>query len=254
MQESSAARRATLRRSARLWRAFRLEQTQPDLFYRLLASDTVELVGAFAQLAGSTVLDVGAGPGYFAESFEAAGARYAAVDPDLGELSAAGSPGANTLRASGLALPVASQAVDVVVSSNVAEHVRWPGLMAQEMIRVVRPGGTAVLSFTLWWGPWGGHETAPWHYLGGNRAARRYERKNGHPPKNRYGESLFPTHAGQALHWARTRPNVDVVAAFPRYLPHWSWWVVGVPVLREVVVWNLVLVLRRRHAEGEVLP
>ena len=40
--------------------------------------------------------------------------------------------------------------------------------------------------------------------------------------------------------------QADVVAILPRYNPRWSWWLLRVPVLREVITWNLVLVLRRR--------
>ena len=59
------------------------------------------------------------------------------------------------------------------------------------MLRVTRPGGIAFISYTSWYGPWGGHETAPWHFLGGARARRRYAARHGHEPKNKYGESLF---------------------------------------------------------------
>jgi len=51
---------------------------------------------------------------------------------------------------------------------------------------------------------------------------------------------------GAALRWARTCPDADLITALPRYHPWWARWVVRVPVLREVVTWNLVLVLRRR--------
>ena len=53
--------------------------------------------------------------------------------------------------------------------------------MLAEMARVVRPGGLVYCSYTLWLSPWGGHETSPWHFLGGHRAARRYEQRHGHP-------------------------------------------------------------------------
>ena len=32
----------------------------------------------------------------------------------------------------------------------------------------------------------------------------------------------------------------------PRYNPRWATWLLRVPVLREVVTWNLVIVLRKR--------
>ena len=39
-------------------------------------------MGQFVSLADKTVLDVGGGPGYFARSFRAAGARYVGVELD----------------------------------------------------------------------------------------------------------------------------------------------------------------------------
>ena len=237
---------ATLGRSIRLFRAFLREQSDPDHFYAVLAADSVAQVAEHVDLPGRTLLDVGGGPGYFAEAFRGAGARYVGLDPDVGELSARGAPEPGTLRGSGQDLPVRTGAVDVCYSSNVLEHVPQPWRMAAEMVRVTRPGGLVHLSFTPWFSPWGGHETAPWHYLGGHRARRRYSRRTGHEPKNCYGESLFPVRVGAALRWARRCPDADLVAALPRYHPWWARWVVAVPLLREVVSWNLVLVLRKR--------
>jgi SAM-dependent methyltransferase len=240
------ARPATLARSVALFRAFLREQSDPDLFYGVLAGDSVRQLAEFVPLDGATVLDVGGGPGYFADAFRGAGATYVGLEPDAGELTARGEAEPGTLRASGEALPVRTAAVDVCYSSNVLEHVRSPWSMTAEMVRVTRPGGTVFLSFTPWLSPWGGHETAPWHYLGGHRARRRYRRLHGREPKNRFGESLFRVSAGAALRWARRCPDADVVAVFPRYHPWWASWVVAVPGLREIVSWNLVIVLRRR--------
>ena len=228
-------------------RDFRVEQADPDRFYRALAADSVAMVSRHAPLAGRLVLDVGGGPGYFVDAFTDAGARYLAVDADAGELAARGRPGPWSVLGSGMSLPVRDRSVDVCFSSNVLEHVRWPWRMADEMVRVIRPGGTVVLSYTVWWGPWGGHETAPWHYLGGGRAASRYTRRHGHPPKNLVGTSLFPVTVAAGLRWARAASGATLVAAYPRYHPWWAWWVLRVPAVREVVTWNLVLVLRREH-------
>ena len=95
-------------------------------------------------------------------------------------------------------------------------------------------------------GPWGGHETSPWHFLGGRRARRRYLRKHGREPKNRYGESLFAVTVADGLRWAHRQQVAAVVELRPRYNPGWSWWLLRVPVLRELATWNLVIVLRRR--------
>ena len=244
---SSPARpwRADLGRAVRLFRAFGVEQTDPDRFYGTLAADSVGQVSSYVDLRGKTLLDVGGGPGYFADAFRAAGAAYYAVDSDLGEMSGRGKPEPGTLLASGMALPNRDGAVDICFSSNVLEHVPDPWLMADEMVRVTKPGGIIFLSYTGWWGIHGGHETAPWHYLGGHRAARRYQRRNGKPPKNKYGESLFPITVAGGLRWARSCRDAELVEALPRYHPRWAYGVLGLPGIREVATWNLVVVLRR---------
>ncbi|MFM9035182.1 MAG: class I SAM-dependent methyltransferase [Mycobacterium sp.] len=248
------ARRATLGRAVRLLGEFRHEQGDPARFYGALADDTAAMVTDLwsgrhphdPDPGGRTVLDVGGGPGYFADAFTAAGWRYIGVEPDPREMHAAGhtrrgGPG-TFVRASGLALPFADRSVDVCLSSNVAEHVPAPWTLGAEMLRVTRPGGLAILSYTVWLGPFGGHETGLWHYLGGARAAERYARRRGHPPKNRYGESLFGVSAADGLRWARGTGML--AAAFPRYHPRWAWWLTSMPGVREFLVSNLVLVLR----------
>lgn len=241
--------RATLRRSIDLFSAFRLEQTRPDVFYGALAADSAAQVDSYLPLRGARVLDVGGGPGYFADAFEARGATYLPLDADAGELALHGrAPGPRTVLGDGTSLPFADAVFDVAYSSNVAEHVAQPWRMADEMVRVTRPGGLLFLSYTLWYGPWGGHETAPWHYLGGDRAAERYRATHGTRPKNLYGESLFPITASAGARWARRQERsgalVDV-RLVPRYLPGWAGAVARVPVVREVVCWNLVVVGRR---------
>jgi SAM-dependent methyltransferase len=240
---TSAARAdsAGLRRSANLLRAFRVEQTDPARFYGLLARDSVRMVGEQGSLAGRTVLDVGAGPVQFAAAFAAAGARYVALDADPAELRTR-----PAIAARGERLPLADRSVDVCFSSNVVEHVPAPWRFADELVRVTRSGGLVVLAYTNWLSPWGGHETSPWHYLGGYPAAERYGRRYGHPPKNRYGAGLYPVSVAAGLRWATSRPDAELVDARPRYLPAYARALLRLPALREIATWNLWLVLRRR--------
>lgn len=236
-------RRATLRRSVRLFRLFLKEQSDPELFYSNFADDSVRMLGSFVALEGTTVLDVGGGPGFFARSFTRAGARYVGVEIDAADDAPAES---FAVRGSGTILPFATNAVDVAYCSNVLEHVGDGDRLLAELVRVTRPGGTIFLSFTPWLSPWGGHETAPWHYFGGRRAADRYARRRGHRPKNDFGRTLFAYRASALLAWARNTPGVQLVRAYPRYHPRWAWWIVSVPGLRELACWNLALVVRRR--------
>jgi SAM-dependent methyltransferase len=227
-----------VRRSLALLRAFRVEQTEPDTFYGLLARDSVRLLEEHGPLSGRRVLDVGAGPAQFAAAFRDAGARYLAVDADPAQRPAVAGRGER--------LPIADAAVDVCFSSNVVEHVPAPWRFADELVRVTRPGGLVAVSYTNWLSPWGGHETSPWHYLGGYPAGERYGRRYHHPPKNRYGIGLFPVSVAAGLRWARGRADAELVDARPRYLPAYARPLLRVPGLREVATWNLWLVLRRR--------
>jgi SAM-dependent methyltransferase len=237
------ATNASFGRSVRLFRLFLAEQSDPDSFYSALADDSVAQLASFVDLQGASVLDVGGGPGYFGRAFRDAGARYIGVELDVpSDLPAE----TFAISASGEALPLLSASIDVVYSSNVVEHVRRPWVMSDEFVRVVKPGGMVFISFTPWFSPWGGHETAPWHFLGGDFARRRYLRVHGREPKNAFGQTLFGHRVSVALRWARDHPDIEIVAALPRYHPRWAWWLVRVPLVREVALWNLVLVLRRR--------
>jgi SAM-dependent methyltransferase len=256
-----------LARSLALLRAFRHEQDNPDLFYRTIALDTLHRLTGTAPLFNRTVVDVGGGAGYFAEAFRDAGARVVLVEPEAA-LPVPSPPGVGdetldarerheravwpgrllpgtTVAGDGLALPLVDGAADLVFSSNVLEHVADPARFIEEAIRVTRPGGQLYLSFTVWRSPWGGHETSPWHQLSGRYALRRYTKKYGHPPKNVFGTSLFKLSAGRVLQLVRARDDVAVVSAEPRYLPSWLRWVVRVPVLRELVTWNLVVLAEK---------
>lgn len=274
----------TLRRSFGLLDDFKYEQTDPDRFYGHLAEDTVALLEGIAAgsgltrsggarvttadattrtsssrektgnktaspLAGTRILDVGGGPGYFGRAFAERGVEYYTCEPDVGEMAAAGIRLDSSVRGSGLDLPFRDGAFDLAYSSNVAEHVAEPWRMGREMLRVTAPGGLVVYSYTLWYGPFGGHEMGLTHYLGGDRARRMYEKKHGKRPKNYYGESLFEVGCAEGLAWGREMQragHAELLAAFPRYHPWWAWWMTKVPVLREVGVSNLVLVLRKK--------
>ena len=255
-----------LHRSIALYKAFRTEQSDPNRFYRLQAADAVRQVSRHASLRGATVFDVGGGVGYATDAFRLAGARCVLVEPFARALQADKKPvvitgtGAKPYRHSvapdralpsgcvigdGFQLPLADSSADVTFSSNVLEHVENHQSFISELVRVTKPNGVIYVSFTNWYSPWGGHETAPWHYLGGQWAGRRYSKQTGVEPIHQFGESLFPVHVGPLLRWIDRWNKVEVLEAVPRDYPSWCNWLVRVPLLREVATWNLLLVLRK---------
>jgi glycosyltransferase involved in cell wall biosynthesis/SAM-dependent methyltransferase len=234
-------------RSVRLLSLFRNEATDPDTFYHYLARDTLRHVREYQDPAGGVAIDIGGGPGYIAEALKRAGAECTVVEYSADELRLHNRTPERAVQADGQALPLRDGCVRLVLSSNVLEHVpNWESMLS-EMVRVLEPGrGLGYLTLTNWYSPWGGHETSPWHYLGGRRAVERYTRRYGRRPKNEFGVSLYRLHIAQVMRWFRERSDVEVCWVGPRYLPEWMRWIVRVPLVREVLTWNLVVVFRRR--------
>ena len=52
-------------------------------------------------------------------------------------------------------------------------------------------------------------------------------------------------HVGSVLRQMRSRTDVGIVEAMPRYYPRWCKVIVRIPGLREIATWNLLLILRR---------
>jgi SAM-dependent methyltransferase len=235
----------SLRRSVALFRAFLREQTDPEHCYTLLARDAADQVAQYEPLPGRVVADIGGGGGHFTQEFRRRGAHAYLFEPDVRELAARGQPPQGAVLADGYLLPLADATADVCFSSNVLEHVADPETFLSEMVRVTRPGGLIYLSFTNWLSPWGGHEMAPWHYLGAHHARNRYQRHTGRTPKHTVGQNLFRIHIGPTLRHVRGRTDVSVVTARSRYWPFLTNAVTRVPGLREIATWNLLLILRR---------
>jgi SAM-dependent methyltransferase len=102
-----------------------------------------EFLLPYAANATATVLDVGCGEGYGTAQFAHLAGRAIGVDYDAATVAhaAARYPTARFVRANLAALPVRSQAVDVLGTLQVIEHVWDHAQFVGECRRVLRPGG-----------------------------------------------------------------------------------------------------------------
>ena len=241
-----AAHPTGLRRSARLIDLYRREPRDPVPFYEFLASDTIEHLRHHDARTDGVVADIGGGPGYLAASVRQAGGRCVVIEYDEPELRLHGRRPDSAIVGDGQHLPLRDEAVDVVHCSNVLEHVPAPRLLVEEMVRALRVGGVGYLSFTPWLSPWGGHETSPWHYFGGDFAADRYRRRRGQPAKNLYGRNLFVLHLATVRTWLERDERIELLWDGPRYWPA-SWRLLSrAPGIGEAVSWNYLALFRRR--------
>lgn len=128
------------------------------------------LRGALAERRPRRVLDVGAGVGGFLPELAALGQRVHFTECDRAALGAASARGvAHGVRASAEALPFRNESYDLVCLFDVIEHVVDDARALEEVARVLRPGGLAVLSVPA----------HPWLFSRNDRVAgheRRYTR------------------------------------------------------------------------------
>jgi SAM-dependent methyltransferase len=226
-------------RAARL--AFRAIRTRGEAYPALarhLAGQTRRFLQDRIRLDGARVLDLGSGHGSSGLALEGTGAFLVSVDRHpLG--------GPHPVVADAARLPLADGSVDGVLCSNLLEHVASPPAVIAELARVLRPGGWLYLSWMAWYGPLGGHEFSPWHYLGVRpaRAIGRWVRLG--PARNVPGEGLFPVHVGPTIRGVERTGAFRTLYAGPRYWPSQTW-IVRTPVLRELATWNCLLLLERR--------
>lgn len=243
---TATSSRRGIARSIRLFRLFLREQEEPAAFYAGLADDAADQLARHTELAGKIVVDVGGGAGHFTAAFRRRGANCYLFEPDLGEMELDGGAPPGAVLADGYWLPVADGSADICFSSNVLEHVADPQGLIEELIRAAKPGGLIYLSFTNWYSPWGGHEMSPWHLLGADFAARRYVKRYRRQPKHSVGRNLYRLHIGPILRLMRSRPEIEILDAMPRYYPRWCAFVLRIPVVRELATWNLLMIVRRR--------
>ncbi len=138
---------------------------------------------------------------------------------------------------------------DLVVCSNVLEHLSKPFEFLTNAHKMLKPEGRLYLSWTNWLSPWGGHDFSPWHYLGprlGHRVWDRLhkDRKRVHTPF----ETLYPTYIGETLAHIRRAPQLKVARAAPRYYSEFAF-LLWLPILREFLTWNCALLIERAAEE-----
>jgi SAM-dependent methyltransferase len=103
---------------------------------------------AAGRLRGARVLDAGCGEGYGTDILARTAESVVGVDLDSGVVRRAARryPRASFEPADIVSLPYPADSFDGVVSLQVIEHVAQPASFLQECARVLRPGGTMVLS------------------------------------------------------------------------------------------------------------
>lgn len=213
-------------------------------FYKLQALDTVDWLERTGVLRnGLEVLDLGCGHGMIGGELAEKGCRvtFADIENSLSPEYA----GADFQR-----FDVEGDdydelgAYDLVICSNLLEHIPRPAHLIERVDRLLNPGGILYLSWVNWLSPWGGHEFSPFHYLGSRRGHRIYDRVAGRPRTHTPYATLFPTSIGGVLGMMRRNQTLRVLQVLPRYSPELAF-IARIPLLREFMTFNCLVLVEK---------
>lgn len=119
---------------------------------------------------GDRALDIGAAGGGNTRVLNGHGWRAMATDISPAAVAIARERGVDAVQADARELPVESESCGLVTAFDVLEHVEEDDRVAAEIFRVLRPGGTALISVPCDMALWSAHDEAVHH-------VRRYDRE-----------------------------------------------------------------------------
>lgn len=195
-------------------------------------------------LRGARVLEIGCGRASTALLLQELGADVSAFDIEADAVQHARADGLKAFVGDATALPCKSGALDLLVSVNVVCHIQHPARFFEEAYRSLRPGGYAYVTWTNWYSPMGGHDFAPYHYLGprfGYNLACRMKHKDSFIQVP--FQSLWPNHIGPTLRVMR-QSGFQILGVTPRYYPSLAF-ICRVPLMREFLTWNCQVMLQK---------
>jgi SAM-dependent methyltransferase len=214
-------------------------------FYRMQARDAIAWLKANGVVMGpqTHALDLGAGHGIFGEELLRESCRVTFADeqnllfPHLRDREfRLFNIDRESLEAVGR--------YDLVICSNVLEHLSKPERLLSTIQDCLTPKGYFYLSWTNWLSPWGGHEFSPFHFAGARLGPNLWERVTGKKRIHTPGVNLFPTSIGETLARLRHNQSVQIVRVAPRYYTEFAW-LSHLPIVREFLSWNCAMLIRR---------
>lgn len=223
-----------------------LRHGDDDAFYNLQAIEAVRWMQRNGVPMGpkTRVLDLGCGHGLFGMQFVKRGCLVTFSDHHHSLRPGLTGTYFRILKVGEEPLSKLGQ-FDLVLCSNLIEHLPNSEAFVDEIPSVLTYGGVMFLSWTNWWSPWGGHDFSPWHYFGTKLGPNIYDRIHGPGKRGHFPYAgLWPTHIGTVLRQIRRQPELKIVAVAPRYYTEHAW-IMRIPILREFLAWNCAILIQR---------
>ena len=217
-----------------------------EVFYQMQAVSAIDWIADQGVKLDNSVsaLDLGCGHGIFGRELQKRGCNVSFSDEEnfLGQ----GIVGQKFIRFNidRDDMKVAGK-YDLVVCSNVYEHLAKPEQFLRTAHELLTPKGVLYLSWTNWLSPWGGHEFSPFHYLGSRRGHLIFDKLTGRRRKHTPYVNLFPTYIGSTLKMISENSALQVKKVAPRYYTEFGF-IMQIPLLREFVAWNCAMLISKK--------
>lgn len=131
---------------------------EPSYVWRSGQERRLQMIARWAKLENACVLEAGGGIGMYADQIRRRYTPHVELfDIEFERIQKAQSDTPHALVAAAEHLPYASNSFDTVISNEVIEHVADDRRSMQEMIRVLKPGGRAVIFCPNRWYPFETH-------------------------------------------------------------------------------------------------
>lgn len=221
-----------------------------DVFYTLQADDAIRWIrqNGISMLPTSTALDLATGCGIFGHRLAIYGVKVTFSDHhySLREWMKDRNYNFQVLKIGEEPLAKLGK-FDLVICSNLIEHLPDLDAFIAEIPSVLNSGGILYLSWTNWFSPWGGHDFSPWHYFGTYLGPRIYDLIHGKSKRDHFPYAgLWPTHIGSTLRKIAKQPRLKVIAIAPRYYTEYAW-LMKIPILREFLAWNCAILIQKTN-------
>lgn len=119
---------------------------EPSYVWRVGQERRLQMIlTAASERVRGRVLENGCGIGLYVQRLAAHGGQVVGLEYDLERARQARQLSASITNAAGEALPFENDSFDLILSHEVLEHVQDDRQAIQEMVRVLRPGGRAVI-------------------------------------------------------------------------------------------------------------
>ena len=131
---------------------------EPSYVWRAGQERRLQMIAKWAKLEDAHVLIDGCGVGMYASQIRRRYTpRVEALDIEFDRVVSAREETPHALVAAGEHIPFADNTFDTILSHEVIEHVQDDRLSAQEMVRVLKPGGRIVIFCPNRWYPFETH-------------------------------------------------------------------------------------------------